>query len=279
MSTAPRPSPQGRLRLDIALTRHGLARSRSEAADLIAAGEVMVNGVLATKASAKCSTDDRVALTSSRPRYVSRAGHKLAGALEVFADVEPAGRRCLDAGASTGGFTEVLLRAGAAEVVAVDVGHGQLADELRRDARVAVHEGLNVRDLTPQMIGGDVELVVSDLSFISLRLVLQPLAAVCRPGADLILMVKPQFEVGRPALPRSGVVSDPDQRRRAVAAVVDAAFDAGLAPRAVARSTLPGQDGNVEFFLWGSRPDSAHHAHQDGPADIHWLDRQQVDWS
>ncbi|MGD6980769.1 MULTISPECIES: TlyA family RNA methyltransferase [Citricoccus] len=272
----------GTERLDVALTRRGLARSRSEAAGMVTAGEVTVNGIPATKPSQKCHPDDVLALSARGPRYASRAGHKLAGALEAFAGVVPTGRRCLDAGASTGGFTDVLLRAGATRVVAVDVGHGQLVDELRRDPRVEVHEGLNIRDLTPERIGGTVDLVVSDLSFISLRLVMAPLAAACRPGADLVLMVKPQFEVGREALPRTGVVVDPAARRRAVAGVVDAALAAGLEPRGLARSPLPGQDGNAEFFLWLRRaapgiPDVADGAPDPVPG-ADWWSRQDVDW-
>lgn len=269
-------------RLDVALARRGLARSRSEAAGLVAAGEVTVNGVPATKPSQKCRPEDALSLSEHGPRYASRAGHKLAGALEVFTDVVPAGLSCLDAGASTGGFTDVLLRAGAARVAAVDVGHGQLVDELRRDPRVDVHEGLNIRDLTPEAIGGVVDLVVSDLSFISLRLVMAPLAAACGAGADLVLMVKPQFEVGRHALPRTGVVVDPQARRRAVAGVVDAAVGAALAPRGLARSPLTGQDGNVEFFLWlrrepGDVPGQPGGALQ-GPTGGEWLWSQDVDW-
>ncbi len=274
--------PAGAARLDVALARRGLARSRSEAAGLVAAGEVTVNGAPATKPSQRCLPGDVLELSGRGPRFASRAGHKLAGALEVFADVVPAGLRCLDAGASTGGFTDVLLRAGAARVVAVDVGHGQLVDELRHDPRVDVHEGLNIRDLTPESIGGIVDLVVSDLSFISLRLVMAPLAGACRAGADLVLMVKPQFEVGRQALPRTGVVVDPGARRRAVAGVVDAALEVGLAPRGLARSPLPGQDGNAEFFLWlrrepGRAPGRAEGAPEGTPGG-EWLSSQGVDW-
>lgn len=270
--------PAGAERLDVALARRGLARSRSEAAGWVAAGEVTVNGILAAKPSQKCLPEDVLALSHHGPRYASRAGHKLAGALEVFGAVDPAGRRCLDAGASTGGFTDVLLRAGARRVVAVDVGHGQLVAELRHDPRVDVHEGLNVRDLTPEAIGGPVDLVVSDLSFISLRLVMGPLAEACRDGADLVLMVKPQFEVGRQALPRTGVVLDPGARRRAVTAVVEAALDAGLAPRGLARSPLPGQDGNAEFFLWLERAPGGAPGPVNGVPGADWLARQDIDW-
>ncbi|WP_313818149.1 TlyA family RNA methyltransferase [Citricoccus sp.] len=281
--SSPRTTGSGdRIRLDLALADRGLARSRSEAAGLISAGEIVLNGVVATKASLKCGPGDVVALRSDGPRYVSRAGHKLAGALELFADVVTAGRRCLDAGASTGGFTDVLLRSGAQQVVAVDVGHDQLVEALRADHRVEVHEGCNVRDLTPEHIGGAVDLVVSDLSFISLRLVMSPLAGVCRPGADLVVMVKPQFEVGRRALPKTGVVLDPEQRRGAVAAVLDTAVDAGLRPRGLARSPLPGQDGNVEFFLWLDHPGGTGAATAAATATgtgADWLGSQPVDWA
>jgi 23S rRNA (cytidine1920-2'-O)/16S rRNA (cytidine1409-2'-O)-methyltransferase len=185
--------------------------------------------------------------------YVSRAGHKLAGALDAFPEVIVEGKRCLDAGASTGGFTEVLLRRGAAHVVAVDVGHGQLVPQLRNHARVTVHEGLNVRYMDPEEIGGTAELTVADLSFISLTLVLAPLAACTSRGGDLVLMVKPQFEIGKDRLGRTGVVTSERERRMAVGKVAGAAIDAGLELRGLAASPLPGQDGNVEYFLWIKR--------------------------
>lgn len=265
----------GSVRLDVELTRRGLARSRTEAARLVAAGHVLVNERPALKPSVRIAPADRLELAQAGPRYASRAGHKLAGALEVFAAVGTAGKRCLDAGASTGGFTDVLLRAGAESVVAVDVGHDQLVPELREHARVQVHEGLNIRDITPEMVGGPVDLVVSDLSFISLRLVMEPLAGMCRPEADLVLMVKPQFEVGRAALPKGGVVRDAASRRDAVSGVVQSALVAGLEPQGLARSPLPGQDGNVEFFLWLRR-------REEGIASTaaeEWVDRQTVDWA
>jgi 23S rRNA (cytidine1920-2'-O)/16S rRNA (cytidine1409-2'-O)-methyltransferase len=187
-----------------------------------------------------------------RTEYVSRGGHKLAGALAAF---EPeglvvAGRRVLDAGASTGGFTEVLLRRGAREVVAVDVGYGQLAWSLRTDDRVRVLDRTNVRELTVDAVGGPVELVVGDLSFISLGLVLDPLIAVLDPAGDLVPMVKPQFEVGRERLGKGGVVRDPELRAEAVLQVAGLAADRGWGVQAVAASPLPGPAGNVEFFLW-----------------------------
>lgn len=237
------------LRADVAVAARGLARSRSEASALIRAGGVLADGRPVARAAQKVAEDTVLTLADDGPRYVSRAAHKLLSALEAFPEVAVSGRRCLDAGACTGGFTQVLLERGAAQVAAVDVGHDQLHGSLRTDARVLVREGLNVRTLEPSDIGGLVELVVSDLSFISLRLVVEALARSCVRGADLLLMVKPQFEVGRSALPKSGVVTDPADRRRAVGEVLEAAAAAGLTPRGLARSGLPGQDGNVEFFL------------------------------
>jgi len=193
-----------------------------------------------------------VADDPDRPDYVSRGGHKLAGALAAF---EPHGfavsdRRCLDAGASTGGFTDVLLRHGAREVVAVDVGYGQLAWRLRQDERVVVHDRTNIRELTPDLIGGPVDVVVGDLSFISLELVLDALLGVVVPDADLALMVKPQFEVGKDRVGKGGVVRDPALRAEAVLGVAAAAARRGWGARRVATSPLPGPSGNVEFFLW-----------------------------
>jgi len=215
---------------------------------------VKVAGVVATKPATGVTTDVAllVADDPDRPDYVSRGGHKLAGALAVF---EPAGlvvtgRRCLDAGASTGGFTDVLLRHGAAQVVAVDVGYGQLAWRLQQDERVDVHDRTNIRELTTDLIGGPVEVVVGDLSFISLHLVLDALLGVVVPDADLALMVKPQFEVGKDRVGKGGVVRDPELRAEAVQAVADAAAVRGWGARMVARSPLPGPSGNVEFFLW-----------------------------
>lgn len=245
-------------RLDQALVARGLARSRSHAAQLIAAGRVLRSGIVVNKPSLAIAGDDELRVVQGQtPDYLSRAGHKLDGALNAFPAVTVAGKRCLDAGASTGGFTDVLLRRGAVEVVAVDVGHGQLVDELRNDPRVLVHEGLNVRFLDLEDIGGQVDLTVADLSFISLTLVMRPLALATRSGGDLVLMVKPQFEVGRTALGRTGVVTDEQQRRGAVVGVVRSALETGLAVEGVARSPLPGQNGNVEFFLWMKVPEGA----------------------
>ena len=246
--------PPRRLRLDAELVRRGLARSREHAGELIAAGRVKVAGARASKAATGVTTDVAIVVSQDpdRPDYVSRGGHKLAGALAAFGPLglEVRGRRCLDAGASTGGFTDVLLRAGAAEVVAVDVGYGQLAWSLRSDERVRVHDRTNIRDLTLGTIGGPVDVVVGDLSFISLELVLDALVGVAREDGDLALMVKPQFEVGKDRVGKGGVVRDPALRAEAVAAVADAAARRGWGARAVTTSPLPGPSGNVEYFLW-----------------------------
>ncbi len=246
--------PPRRLRLDAELVRRGLARSREHASELIAAGRVTVGGARATKPATGVTTDVPVLVSDDpdRPDYVSRGGHKLAGALAAFgaAGLAVGGRRCLDAGASTGGFTDVLLRAGAREVVAVDVGYGQLAWPLRSDDRVVVLDRTNVRDLTPELVGDPVDLVVGDLSFISLRLVLDALVGVTDPAGDLVLMVKPQFEVGKERVGRGGVVREPALWVDAVAAVAEAADRRGWGTRQVVASPLPGPSGNVEFFLW-----------------------------
>jgi len=246
--------PPRRLRLDAELVRRGLARSRDHASELIATRRVKVGGSVATKPATGVTTDAAIVVAADpeRPDYVSRGGHKLAGALAAFgaAGLSVEGRRCLDAGASTGGFTDVLLRAGAAEVVAVDVGYGQLAWSLQSDDRVRVHDRTNIRDLTPDLIGGTVDVVVGDLSFISLQLVLDALIGVTAPEGDLALMVKPQFEVGKERVGRGGVVRDPSLRAEAVSAVAVAAAQRGWGAIAVTTSPLPGPSGNVEFFLW-----------------------------
>jgi 23S rRNA (cytidine1920-2'-O)/16S rRNA (cytidine1409-2'-O)-methyltransferase len=246
--------PPRRLRLDAELVRRGLARSRDHASELIAAKRVKVAGAVATKPATGVTTDVALVVIEDpeRPDYVSRGGHKLAGALAVFGalGLSVAGRRCLDAGASTGGFTDVLLRHGAAEVVAVDVGYGQLAWSLQSDDRVVVHDRTNIRELTTDLVGGPVDVVVGDLSFISLELVLEPLLAVTREDGDLALMVKPQFEVGKDKVGKGGVVRDLDLRAAAVTSVVEAAGRRGWGTRAVTTSPLPGPSGNVEYFIW-----------------------------
>ncbi|PSK91744.1 23S rRNA (cytidine1920-2'-O)/16S rRNA (cytidine1409-2'-O)-methyltransferase [Murinocardiopsis flavida] len=241
-----------RNRLDAELVRRGHARSRGHAAELIDGGYVSVNGTRATKAATQVGTDQAVVVKppDDDPGYVSRGAHKLVGALDSFG-IDPKGRRCLDAGASTGGFTDVLLRRGAAEVVAVDVGYGQLAWPLRSDERVRVLERHNVRELVPEQVGDPPpDLVVGDLSFISLTLVLPALVRCSDPAADFVMMVKPQFEVGKDRVGAGGVVRDPELRAEAVRTVAAGARTLGLGVSDVAASPLPGPSGNVEYFLW-----------------------------
>jgi len=239
-----------RARLDAELVRRGLARSREHASDLIAAGRVRVAGQVATKPATAVEAGAALLVEQEEgERWVSRGAHKLLGALVAFG-YDPAGRRALDAGASTGGFTDVLLRRGAAHVVAADVGYGLLAWSLRTDARVTVLERVNVRNLTLEEVGEPVDLVVADLSFIPLGLVLPALVACATQGADLLPMVKPQFEVGREALPSGGVVRDPEARASAVRRVAEQAAGLGLGVEGVVASPLPGPSGNVEYFLW-----------------------------
>jgi 23S rRNA (cytidine1920-2'-O)/16S rRNA (cytidine1409-2'-O)-methyltransferase len=243
-----------RARLDAELVRRGLARSREQAAELVAAGQVRVPGRTSVKPASQVAPGDPIVVDAPvGASYVSRGGHKLAGALDSFATggLSVAGRRALDAGASTGGFTDVLLRRGAREVVCVDVGYGQLAWALQTDDRVRVVDRTNVRDLAPGALGEPVDLVVADLSFISLRLVLPALVGLASEDADLVPMVKPQFEVGREALRAGGVVRDPALRAAAVSDVARVAREQhGLGVAGVTASPLPGPAGNVEYFLW-----------------------------
>ncbi len=230
--------------------RRGLARSREQAAALVADGLVRVAGTVASKPSTAVEAATPLLVDRpAGPSYASRGGHKLAGALDAFG-YDPAGRRALDAGASTGGFTDVLLQRGARHVVAVDVGYGQLAWSLQSDERVTVLDRTNVRALEPEQVGGPVDLVVADLSFIPLGLVLPALVRCATPGADLLPMVKPQFEVGRERLPSGGVVRDPELRAATVRRVAEQAVALGLGVRDVVASPLPGPSGNVEFFVW-----------------------------
>ncbi len=208
---------------------------------------------MATKAATGVTTDVAIVVREDpdREEYVSRGGHKLAGALNVFAGhgLDVRGKRCLDAGASTGGFTDVLLRSGARQVVAVDVGYGQLAWSLQSDERVVVHDRTNIRQLTLDVVGEPVEVIVGDLSFISLELVLDALLSVVTPDGMLALMVKPQFEVGKDRLGKGGVVRSLALRAETVSAIAAASARRGWGAVAVTTSPLPGPSGNVEFFL------------------------------
>lgn len=237
-----------RARIDAELVRRGLARSRQQAAELIGAGRVRIDGMPAAKPATAVGIDARITVAADERTWVSRGAHKLIGALDAFA-LDVTGRRCLDAGASTGGFTEVLLDRGADQVVAADVGYGQLAWSLRSDPRVVVIERTNVRSLTPETIGGPVDAVVADLSFISLTTVLPALASCASPDADIVPMVKPQFEVGKERVGPGGVVSDPELRVDAVLTVARRAAELGWHAVGVTSSPLPGPSGNVEYFL------------------------------
>ncbi|MGO1912679.1 TlyA family RNA methyltransferase [Corynebacterium sp. AOP36-E1-14] len=240
-------------RLDAELVKRKDARSREHAREMILAGRVSVNGMRAIKPATGVDGDVSIRVTESDDdRWASRGAHKLLGALAAFeADgLDLAGRRVLDAGASTGGFTDVCLQRGAAEVLAVDVGYGQLIWRLQNDDRVTVMDRTNVRTLTPEQLGGPADAMVGDLSFISIDLVLPALADCIADGGDLLPMVKPQFEVGRQRLGHGGVVRDPALRAEVTLDVAHAARRHGLSTRAVVASPLPGPSGNVEYFLW-----------------------------
>lgn len=240
-------------RVDAELVRRGLARSRAEAASLITSGRVLLDRNVVVKPSRQMDPAQALIVTEGeRDDWASRGAHKLLGALDYLGASGPRidGVRALDAGASTGGFTDVLLRRGAASVVAVDVGYGQLAWRLREDPRVEVHERTNVRTLDPDAVAPAPNLVVGDLSFISLTLVLPALVRAARPDADFLLMVKPQFEVGKDRLGAGGVVRDTRLHVATVCEVAMCARSLGLGILAVAPSPLPGPAGNVEYFLY-----------------------------
>ncbi|MDQ1546153.1 MAG: rRNA (cytidine1920-2-O)/16S rRNA (cytidine1409-2-O)-methyltransferase [Actinomycetota bacterium] len=251
-------------RLDAALGERGLARSRTHAAKLIADGLVTVDGVAQVKPSLRVAESAQIVVASS-DHYVSRAAHKLIAALDAFG-VDPAGRVALDAGASTGGFSQVLLERGASRVLAIDVGHGQLASEIQENGAVIAVEGFNIRDLTPEWVLAQLEtpefsppqlptLVVADLSFIGLGLVLEPLRDSVDPAADFVLLVKPQFEVGRGGI-REGIVRDQGLRQDAVSNILWAAWDLGLGTAGITPSPIAGSAGNREYLVWLTRAGS-----------------------
>jgi 23S rRNA (cytidine1920-2'-O)/16S rRNA (cytidine1409-2'-O)-methyltransferase len=238
-----------RRRLDAELVRRRLAPSRGQARAAIDAGRVTVGGAPALKATRLVAPHEAIEVGGDEPRFVSRGGDKLAAALERFA-VPVVGARALDAGASTGGFTDCLLQHGARHVVTVDVGYGQLHERLRADARVESHERTNIRDLAPGDLGPPFDVVVADLSFISLRTVMGPLLGLAAPGAHLVLLVKPQFEAGRAEAARGrGVIRDPDVWRRVLAEVMIALQGSGAGIMEAMVSPLTGADGNVEFLV------------------------------
>lgn len=240
-------------RLDAELVKRKIARSREHAQEMIKAGRVTVNGMKATKPATGVTGEVSIKVAQSDDdRWASRGAHKLLGALEAF---EPQGlslkdKFVLDAGASTGGFTDVSLDRGAAKVAAVDVGYGQLIWRLQDDQRVDVHDRTNVRTLTPKILGGQADVMVGDLSFISITLVLPAIASCMREGADLLPMVKPQFEVGKERLGHGGVVRSPELREEVTLTVAREAMKYGLSTKGVVASPLPGPSGNVEYFLW-----------------------------
>jgi 23S rRNA (cytidine1920-2'-O)/16S rRNA (cytidine1409-2'-O)-methyltransferase len=243
-----------RRRLDADLVARGLVTSRAEAQQLIDARRVLVNGAIADKPARMVAAGDQLMIAGPPPRFVGRGGLKLEHALDTFG-VDVRGLRALDAGASTGGFTDCLLQRGAEHVVAVDVGHGQLHERLRADARVTNLERTNVRTLDRATIGGPVDIVVGDLSFISLRLVIDPLVAVCHPGAPMVMLVKPQFEAGRSEVSRGrGVISDPAVWERVRDEVERALIDAGCTVAGWTESPITGAEGNTEFLVHAITP-------------------------
>jgi 23S rRNA (cytidine1920-2'-O)/16S rRNA (cytidine1409-2'-O)-methyltransferase len=243
-----------RRRLDTDLVRRGLVDSRTEARHLIDQHRILVNGAVADKPARQVAPGDQLVVAGPPARFVGRGALKLDHALDVFG-VDVIGLRALDAGASTGGFTDCLLQRGAAHVVAVDVGHGQLHERLRGDARVTNLERTNVRYLDAGTLGGPVDIVVGDLSFISLRLVIEPLASVCQPGASMVLLVKPQFEAGRTEVGRGrGVIGDPAIWQRVRSEVADAFLEAGCDVIAWTESPITGAEGNREFLVHATAP-------------------------
>ncbi|HEX7247745.1 MAG TPA: TlyA family RNA methyltransferase [Actinomycetota bacterium] len=246
-----------RRRLDTELVRRGLSPSRIEAQMAVRAGLVRVAGSPASKVETLVGDDVPLDLAPPPRRFVSRGGEKLDAAIDRFG-LDPAGRSCLDAGASTGGFTDRLLQGGARHVVAVDVGYGQLAWSLRRDPRVTVLDRTNVRELTVASLPYRPDLVVADLSFISLRSVLPAVSGITADGAEAVLLVKPQFEADPAQVARGGVVRDPGVWATVLVSVIQAARDADLAPHGVMASPVRGRAGNVEFLLCVRRGAAAH---------------------
>ena len=245
-----------RRRLDAELVRRDLVASRTEAQQLIEANRVTVNGAIAQKAARQVAPGDQIVVVGPPSRFVGRGARKLDHALDAF-ELDVTGLRALDAGASTGGFTDCLLQRGAAHVVAVDVGHGQLHERLRADPRVHNLERTNIRHVDADAIGGPVDIVVGDLSFISLRLVAAPLMSVCKPGAPMVLLVKPQFEAGRAEVSRGrGVISDPAVWERVRSEVDEAFSEAGCRVHGWTDSPIAGASGNHEFLIHVTTPEA-----------------------
>ena len=239
-------------RLDVELVRRGLARSRGQARELIDSGLVLLDGRVVAKPALPVPEAAELAVSGGAETWVSRAAYKLLAALEAFGPqgLRVQGRRCIDVGASTGGFTQVLLHHGAEHVVAVDVGHGQLVPEVAHDPRVTERSGLNVRGVVAQDLGGPADLVVADLSFISLQVVLGVLADLTTVDGDVVVLVKPQFEVGRERLGHGGVVRSASERARSIVEVATVAASSGLHARDLRPSPIRGTTGNAEYLLW-----------------------------
>ena len=232
-----------RRRLDAELVRRGLVTSRERAREAVASGQVTVNGAVAQKAARLVLPGDALELAGPPARYVSRGGDKLHGALEAFS-LDVAGLRCCDVGASTGGFTDCLLQRGAAEVVAVDVGRAQMHERLAADSRVTLYERTDIRAVDPAGIGAPFGLVTADVSFISLTSVMECLVELAAPNAQVVVLVKPQFEVGRQEASRGrGIIRDPELWQAALDRVIDAATAAGLAPQTAIPSSAEGRPG------------------------------------
>jgi len=245
------------VRIDVALVERGLARSRNQASTLVEANRVLINGKAAKKSSQPVEDQDKVTVLEAID-YVSRAGHKLAKALDAFSEIDLVGKTALDVGASTGGFTDVLLRRGIAKVFAIDVGHEQMVTQLFEHPKVICIEGFNARELSPQTLSErsgvpqsqiNIDVVVGDLSFISLTLVLERMLSVA-PNAEFVLLVKPQFEVGKQSLSAHGLVNDHSLRAAAIKQVAEEAARLGMGIRGLERSELPGTHGNIEYVLW-----------------------------
>lgn len=269
---------QNSLRLDVALVERGLARSRNQASSLIESRRVFIDGKEGRKSSQPVTPSAELVVLEAID-YVSRAGHKLAAALEEFTEIEIVGKTCLDVGASTGGFTDVLLRYGASKVIALDVGHSQLAESLLENRMVINIENFNARELTLESLQkavgsrldqkiteNTISVVVADLSFISLTLVLSQLMMVA-PNADFVLLIKPQFEVGKKSLDASGIVNDYRLRAGAIRQVIDEAKSQGLNIQGLIKSPLPGTHGNVEFLVWFNSVETDHSQDWSGRID------------
>jgi 23S rRNA (cytidine1920-2'-O)/16S rRNA (cytidine1409-2'-O)-methyltransferase len=247
---------QGRQRIDLLLVARNLAESREKAQAMLLAGEVLVNGQRVTKAGAPVDETASIEVLARMP-WVSRGGYKMLGALEHWG-LDVTGRVCVDVGSSTGGFTDCLLQHGAARVHCVDVGSGQLHWKLRNDPRVVVHEGVNARYLEPSLIGEPLGLAVCDVSFISVTLILPMLPPLLLPDGEIVILVKPQFEVGRDQVGRGGIVRDPALHDAVCRKAEDAARMLGF-QTSLMESPLPGAEGNKEFLLYGTGRHSRDH--------------------